>query len=91
MDYQYDDIAKMIDHALLVPSLTDRSLEEGCHLALEFDVASVCIMPYYTARCAEILKGSTVLPSTTIGFPHGGHSASTKLIEAKRALSLIHI
>ena len=30
MDYQYDDIAKMIDHALLVPSLTDRELEEGC-------------------------------------------------------------
>ncbi|MEC8509091.1 MAG: deoxyribose-phosphate aldolase [Planctomycetota bacterium] len=86
MDYQYDDIAKMIDHALLVPSLTDRALEEGCQLALEFDVASVCIMPYYTARCADILKGSTVLPSTTIGFPHGGHSASTKLIEAKRAI-----
>lgn len=86
MDYTHADIAKMIDHSLLNPTLTDRQLEEGCQLALEYDVASVCILPYYLKRCAEILKGSTVKASTTIGFPHGGHTTAVKVAEARQAL-----
>jgi deoxyribose-phosphate aldolase len=87
MDYTYTDIAKMIDHSLLNPTLTDRDLEKGCRLALEYDVASVCILPYYLQRCAEILAGSTVMASTTIGFPHGGHTTAIKVAEAERALA----
>ncbi len=87
MDYTYQDIAKMIDHSLLNPVLTDRELEMGCELALAYDVASVCIMPYYLKRCAQLLKGSTVRASTTIGFPHGGHTTAVKLAEAKQALA----
>ncbi len=86
MDYAYKDIAKMIDHSLLNPSMSDRDLEQGCRLGLEYDCASVCIMPYYLTRCAEILKGSTVKASTTIGFPHGGHTTAIKVAEAQRAL-----
>ncbi len=86
MDYQYSDIAKMIDHSLLNPTLTVPELEAGCKLALAYDVASVCILPYYLRRCAEILKGSTVKASTTIGFPHGGHASAIKLAEARQAL-----
>jgi len=87
MDYTYQDIAKMIDHSLLNPTLTDKDLEQGCRLALKYDTASVCIMPYYLKRCTEILQGSTVKASTTIGFPHGGHTTAIKLAEAQQALS----
>jgi len=86
MDYTYRDIAKMIDHSLLNPVLTDAELEAGCRLAREYDVASVCIKPYYLKRCAELLAGSDVRPSTTIGFPHGGHTTAIKVAEAKQAL-----
>lgn len=86
MDYKYEDIAKMIDHSLLNPALTQTDLEEGCQLAVEYNVASVCIMPYYLKRCAEILTGSTVFASTTIGFPHGGHTTRVKMAEAVRAI-----
>jgi deoxyribose-phosphate aldolase len=86
MSYTYSDIAKMIDHSLLNPALTVPELEEGCQLALRYDVASVCILPYYLARCAQILAGSTVQPSTTIGFPHGGHTTAVKLAEVMQAL-----
>ena len=85
-DYTYQSISKMIDHSLLNPSLTVEELEAGCQLALRYDVASVCIIPYYAARCAKLLRGSTVQPSTTIGFPHGGHHTDIKLAEAERAL-----
>lgn len=86
MDYTYADIAGMIDHSLLHPTLTDEELEAGCRVALEYGVASVCIKPYYLGRCAEILAGSPVRASTTIGFPHGGHTTRIKVAEAREAL-----
>lgn len=87
MDCTYQDLAKMVDHSLLNPVLTFGELEAGCRLAVEYDVASVCILPYALGRCSEILDGSTVQPSTTIGFPHGGHTREVKVAEARRALS----
>ncbi len=87
MEYGYRDIANMIDHSLLKPILTAEELEAGCQLALSYDVASVCIMPFYLKRCAELLKGSTVKASTTVGFPHGGHSSYIKRAEAELAIS----
>ncbi len=86
MSFTYAEVAKMIDHALLIPSLTQKDLEQGCRMARAYDIASVCIMPYFVRRCSGILEGSTVKPSTTIGFPHGGHATTTKAAEARQAI-----
>jgi deoxyribose-phosphate aldolase len=87
VEYSYGDVAKMIDHSLLNPTLTWNDLEHGIGLGLAYDVASVCIMPYGLKHCAERLRGSQVRASTTIGFPHGGHSTAIKLAEARQALA----
>jgi deoxyribose-phosphate aldolase len=87
MDWSYEDIAKMIDHSLLNPTLDAKALEEGIQIGLDYDVGSVCIMPYYLKRCAKLLAGSTVRASTTIGFPHGGHTTAVKVAEAEQALA----
>ncbi|WP_145351517.1 deoxyribose-phosphate aldolase [Roseimaritima multifibrata] len=87
MTNRYQDFAKMIDHSLLQPTMTVDQLEAGISLALEYDVASVCIMPYYLKRCAERLAGSTVKASTTIGFPHGVQTTQVKQREAEQAIS----
>jgi len=87
MSFTYEQMSKMIDHSLLNPTLAVADLEAGCRLAVAYDVASVCIMPYYLSRCVELLHGSTVKPSTTIGFPHGGNTTAVKLAEAKQALA----
>jgi deoxyribose-phosphate aldolase len=86
MDYRYEDVAKMIDHSLLNPTIPVAELEKGCRLAVAYNTASVCIMPYALKRCAELLAGSTVKPSTTIGFPHGANTTAIKVAEAQRAL-----
>ena len=86
-DFTYEQIAKMIDHSLLNPVLTTTELEAGCALAARFNAASVCILPYYTARSHDLLAGTSVYTSTTIGFPHGGHRTSVKLFEAEQALN----
>lgn len=87
MSYTYADLAKMLDHSLLNPTMTTTDFETGCKLAAAYDTASVCIMPYYLKRCAEILAGTTVVPSTVIGFPHGGHLTKTKVFEAEQAIA----
>ena len=86
MEYTCAQVAKMIDHSLLNPAMSADDLEAGCRLALDYDVASVCILPYYVTRCAEILSGSSVKVGTTVGFPHGGQAREVKLAEAIRAL-----
>lgn len=87
MTFTYADMAGMIDHSLLNPTLTTPDLEAGLQLAIDYRVASVCILPYYLRRCADVLRGSGVKASTTIGFPHGGHVAAVKLAEARQALA----
>jgi deoxyribose-phosphate aldolase len=87
MQYEYADIAGMIDHSLLNPTLTVDDLEAGCRQAVAYQVASVCILPYALRRAAGLLAGSAVRPSTTIGFPHGGHTTAVKVAEARQAIA----
>ena len=87
MKYSYSELAKMIDHSLLHPTMTDQELKAGCELAAKYQVASVCIKPYAVRLAADILAGSAVAVGTTIGFPHGGHKTSIKVAESEQALA----
>jgi deoxyribose-phosphate aldolase len=81
------DIAKAIDHSLLRPELDDAFVADGCRLAAEYDVASVCVRPADVPRAARLLAGTDVAVGTTIGFPHGNHLTETKVFEARQALA----
>lgn len=80
------DIAQMIDHSLLHPSLTDRELEEECKVAAEYHAASVCVKPYHTKRAYELLAGTGVKVCAVIAFPHGNSSIDVKLCEAEQVI-----
>lgn len=85
MNLTIQELAKMIDHSLLHPTMTDQELEDGCKLALEYDVAAVCIKPYFVKETAKLLKGSTVQVCSVIGFPHGNSTIKLKILEARQA------
>jgi deoxyribose-phosphate aldolase len=85
MKYTYEEMAKMIDHSLLNPTLMDKELDNGCKLAAEYDVASVCIKSYYVARAAELLKGTGVKVGGVVGFPHGNSATEVKRYETQLA------
>lgn len=85
MKYSYAELAKMIDHSLLHPSMTDREIEEGCALAAKYQVASVCVKPYFVKRAAELLQGTGVLVGCVIGFPHGNSTTEAKRYETEIA------
>jgi len=86
-DFTLRDIAKMLDHSLLKQTMTDADLKQGCQLAKEYGVASVCIKPYAVRQAADWLAGSSVAVGTTIGFPHGGHVTAIKVAEAEQAMN----
>ena len=79
------ELAKMIDHSLLHPTMTDEDLRKGCAIAKAYDVASVCIKPYAIKLAVEELKGSDVLVGTVIGFPQGNSRIDIKVAECIQA------
>ncbi|MCY2962489.1 MAG: deoxyribose-phosphate aldolase [Planctomycetota bacterium] len=85
MKYSYEELAKMIDHSLLHPTMTDQELDDGCRIAARYGVASVCIKPYYVSRAVELLRGTGVLVGAVIGFPHGNSSTESKRYETELA------
>ncbi len=85
MNYSLQQIAKMIDHSLLHPTMTDADLIAGCELAKRYDVATVCIKPYFVKQAAELLKDSTVKVCTVVGFPHGSSTIQQKVAETRQA------
>jgi deoxyribose-phosphate aldolase len=85
MKYTYSELAKMIDHALLHPMLTDAEMQAGCEMAARYGIASVCIKPYAVALAAGWMRGSGVAVGTVIGFPHGSHATEIKRAETAQA------
>ena len=78
-------LAKMIDHSILHPTMTDEDLKRECQVALKYDVASVCVKPYAVPMAVDLLKGSDVLVGCVIGFPSGNSAIDVKLFEAVKA------
>jgi deoxyribose-phosphate aldolase len=79
------EIAKMIDHSILNPSMTDSDLKKECKVAEKYDVASVCVKPYAVKQATEYLRGTDVKVGCVIGFPHGNSSTAVKVFEAEQA------
>ena len=80
------ELAKVIDHSLLRPELTEQDVIDGCKLAARYDVATVCVKPCHVRLAAEMLQGTDVKISTVIGFPHGSNLTAIKVAEAKAAM-----
>ena len=63
-------LAKMIDHSLLHPTMTDAAIADGCVLARRYEVATVCVKPYAVAMARDLLA-ARMSAVAVVGFPHG--------------------
>ena len=75
------DIAGKIDHTLLKPETTEKDIVKLCHEAVKHSFASVCINPTYLCTAARLLHGTTIVPTTVVGFPLGAAITEIKLQE----------
>jgi len=80
------DIAEMIDHSLLRPTLTNEEFDDGIELARKYKMATCCVAPYDVERAVKGLADSGVLVSTVIDFPHGSNLTAAKVYEAQLAM-----
>ena len=92
MTYRRDTItlaqlAKTIDHSLLRPDMTEQEVRDGCALAREFHVASVCVKPCDVTLAVTALQNSDVLVGTVVGFPHGSAKTAVKVFETQQAIA----
>ena len=79
-------LAKMIDHSLLHPTMTDEAIIAGCELSKRYDVATACVKPYATRMASNVLRGSGVEVCSVIAFPHGNSTTAIKVLEAELAV-----
>jgi deoxyribose-phosphate aldolase len=80
------DLASMIDHSLLHPTMTDDDVYAGLQISKKYSVATACVKPYHILFAKKTLEGSPVLVCPVIGFPHGNSTTEVKVYEAKRAV-----
>ncbi len=80
-------INRFIDHTLLKPEATRDQVKKLCEEAMSYDFFSVCLNPFYVAYASSLLKGSTTLVCTVIGFPLGANTTETKVFETKKAIA----
>lgn len=78
-------LAKMIDHSLLHPTMTDSDILAGLKIAREHHVATACVKPYLVPLAKRELEGTDVLVCPVIGFPHGNSKTEIKVAEATAA------
>ena len=80
------EIARMLDHSMLQPWLTEEDIRKGCAVAIKYHTAAVCARPCDMKLVAALLKGTDIAPCTVIGFPHGAHLTAVKVYEAEQAI-----
>ena len=84
-EYTYEEIAVMIDHALLHPTIAEKELVKGCNIAHLYSTATVCVKPCDVEQASQLLADSSTEVCTVIGFPHGANTQEVKVRETQLA------
>ena len=84
-DPTINELAKMIDHSLLHPTMSDAEVLAGCQLSRDYNVATACVKPYSIRQALDVFAGTDVLACAVIAFPHGNSTTGIKVIEAESA------
>ena len=82
----YESFARLIDHSLVKPELSDEQVVAGLEMAKRYGVACVSVRPCDVDLAVRTLQGSSVKPGSVSGFPHGSQNTATKLYETRDLL-----
>ncbi|MEM2217143.1 MAG: deoxyribose-phosphate aldolase [Thermofilaceae archaeon] len=81
------EVAKVLDYAVLKPTNTYRDIEEACKQVLENHIGTLCVLPPFVKKSAELLKGGKSKVCAVIAFPFGASLTEVKIREAELAVS----
>src|SRR5512133_3759460 len=80
-------IAKMLDHSLLHPTMTDDDVRAGFDISAKYKVATCCVKPYSVTMAVKALAGTGVGVCSVMAFPHGNQTTRLKVAEAEDCLA----
>jgi deoxyribose-phosphate aldolase len=84
--FEIDEIARMIDHAVLHPAATDQEVVDGAALAARHGVAALCVKPCHVSLARARLAQTGVAVCAVAAFPHGNAKTALKVEEAEAAM-----
>jgi deoxyribose-phosphate aldolase len=82
----YEDLARSISLAMLRPDLTSERVAAGLDLAKRRGIACASVRPSDLDLAVRLLEGTSVIPASVVGFPHGTQTTACKLYEARDLL-----
>jgi deoxyribose-phosphate aldolase len=82
----YEDLARLMEHSLTRPDLSEEDVIAGLWLAREYRVAAAVVRPCDVDLAVRTLDGSGVAVASVAGFPHGSSNTATKLYEGRDLL-----
>ncbi len=85
--YTKEQFAKLIDNTFLKPAATQEEIIRFCEEAKRYHFAAVVVFPFWVPLAVRQLEGSDVKVCTPIGFPFGANARSTKVYEARNAVT----
>jgi len=80
-----EEILNKVDHTLLAQTATWEDIKTICDDGIKYNVASVCIPPYFVKEAKEYV-GESLKICTVIGFPNGYQTTQTKVFETADAI-----
>jgi deoxyribose-phosphate aldolase len=94
MSLSHEDLARMIDHTLLIPEAHPEQIDRLCEEAIEHGFFGICVHPVFVRRVADRLAraSSGLTPAdgpaivSVAGFPLGCNRSEVKADEARRAI-----
>ncbi|HMS86169.1 MAG TPA: deoxyribose-phosphate aldolase [Nitrospira sp.] len=81
------NLPSLIDHTVLKPEATKRDVLRLCEEAKAHGFTVIFVPPCYVDEAAAAIAGTTIRLGIPIGFPLGGHTTRTKVVEAVDAVS----
>lgn len=87
MNLTQSQLAKYMDHTLLMADATLDGIDRVVAEAKQFGCASVCVNPFWVPYVARLLDGSGVATCTVVGFPLGASSTASKVFETTDAIA----
>ena len=84
--YTREQVARVIDHAVLKPTMTDKDIIGNARMCRVRGVGTMCVRPTDVPLAVRELKGSRTTVAAVIGFPHGSNRPEVKALEAKLAI-----
>jgi deoxyribose-phosphate aldolase len=82
----YEDLARMIDYAVLAPNFSDEQIAQACEVAKKYRVARLTVRAADLDLVTKWIEASGIPVSASVSYPHGAETTAAKLYAVRDAI-----